>query len=105
VTKVGVVGLGYWGPNLARNFDELGALGALCDLDESLRERFAARHPTATMYSDYDDLLADESIDGVVIVTAHSSIDYADVVRRGNVVVDFRNATRGAEVDGKVWKL
>jgi len=27
------------------------------------------------------------------------------VVRRGNVIVDFRNATKGAEVDGKVWKL
>jgi predicted dehydrogenase len=67
--KVGVVGLGYWGPNLARNFDELGALGALCDLDGSLRERFASRHPNATMYADYDELLADDSIDGVVVAT------------------------------------
>ncbi len=67
--KVGVVGLGYWGPNLARNFDELGALGALCDLDEALRERFASRHPNATMYADYDELLADDSIDGVVVAT------------------------------------
>ena len=42
---------------------------------------------------------------GVAIVTAHSGIDYADVVRRGKVIVDFRNATKGYEVDGKVWKL
>jgi UDP-N-acetyl-D-glucosamine dehydrogenase len=49
--------------------------------------------------------LEPEAYDAVVIVTAHSSIDYADIVRRGNVVVDFRNATKGAEVDGKVWKL
>src|SRR5262249_40372988 len=49
--------------------------------------------------------LEPERYDCVVIVTAHSSIDYADVVRRGNVIVDFRNATKGAEVDGKVWKL
>ena len=49
--------------------------------------------------------LEPEAYDCVVIVTAHSSIDYADVVRRSNVVVDFRNATKGAEVDGKVWKL
>ncbi len=49
--------------------------------------------------------LEPESYDCVAIVTAHSSIDYADVVRRGKVIVDFRNATRGHEVDGKVWKL
>jgi UDP-N-acetyl-D-glucosamine dehydrogenase len=49
--------------------------------------------------------LEPESYDCVVIVTAHSGIDYADVVRRGKVIVDFRNATKGAEVDEKVWKL
>ena len=38
-------------------------------------------------------------------MTAHSAIDYADVVRRAKVVVDFRNATKGHEVEGKVWKL
>jgi UDP-N-acetyl-D-glucosamine dehydrogenase len=49
--------------------------------------------------------LTPEDYDCVTIVTAHSSIDYADVVRRGNVIVDFRNATKGCEEDGKVWKL
>jgi predicted dehydrogenase len=67
--KVGVAGLGYWGPNLARNFDELGALGALCDLSDDLRQRFAERYPNVRVYSDYDELLADETIDGVVIAT------------------------------------
>jgi UDP-N-acetyl-D-glucosamine dehydrogenase len=49
--------------------------------------------------------LEPESYDCVAIVTAHSAIDYADVVRRAGVVVDFRNATKGVEIDGKVWKL
>ena len=49
--------------------------------------------------------LEPEGYDCVAIVTNHSTIDYADLVRRANVVVDFRNATRGHEVDGKVWKL
>jgi UDP-N-acetyl-D-glucosamine dehydrogenase len=49
--------------------------------------------------------LEPDAYDCVTIVTAHSSIDYADVVRRAKVVVDFRNATKGLEVDGKVWKL
>jgi UDP-N-acetyl-D-glucosamine dehydrogenase len=46
-----------------------------------------------------------EAYDCVAIVTNHSGIDYGEVVRRGNVIVDFRNATKGHEVDGKVWKL
>jgi UDP-N-acetyl-D-glucosamine dehydrogenase len=46
-----------------------------------------------------------EAYDCIVIVTNHSGIDYADLVRRGKVIVDFRNATKGNEVDGKVWKL
>ena len=49
--------------------------------------------------------LEPEAYDCVAIVTNHSSIDYADLVRRGKVIVDFRNATKGHEVDGKVWKL
>jgi UDP-N-acetyl-D-glucosamine dehydrogenase len=49
--------------------------------------------------------LEPEAYDCVAIVTNHSGIDYGDVVRRGNVIVDFRNATKGHEVDGKVWKL
>ena len=49
--------------------------------------------------------LEPEAYDCVAIVTAHSIIDYADVVRRAHVVVDFRNATDGHEVEGKVWKL
>jgi UDP-N-acetyl-D-glucosamine dehydrogenase len=49
--------------------------------------------------------LEPEAYDCVAIVTNHSTIDYGELVRRAHVVVDFRNATRGHEVDGKVWKL
>jgi UDP-N-acetyl-D-glucosamine dehydrogenase len=49
--------------------------------------------------------LQPEAYDCIAIVTNHSGIDYADLVRRGSVIVDFRNATKGTEVDGKVWKL
>jgi UDP-N-acetyl-D-glucosamine dehydrogenase len=49
---------------------------------------------------------APENYDCVVIVTAHSSIDYADLVERAHVVVDLRNATgRNGTGNGKVWKL
>jgi UDP-N-acetyl-D-glucosamine dehydrogenase len=49
--------------------------------------------------------LEPEAYDCVAIVTAHSTIDYADVVRRASLVVDFRNATKGIEAGTKVWKL
>jgi UDP-N-acetyl-D-glucosamine dehydrogenase len=49
--------------------------------------------------------LTPEDYDCVAIVTNHSDIDYRDVVERGHVIVDFRNATKGHEIDGKVWKL
>jgi UDP-N-acetyl-D-glucosamine dehydrogenase len=48
--------------------------------------------------------LVPENYDCVAIVTNHSSIDYGAVVERGNVIVDFRNATKGIESE-KVWKL
>jgi UDP-N-acetyl-D-glucosamine dehydrogenase len=47
-----------------------------------------------------------EQYDGVVIVTAHSAIDYEDLVERAEIVVDLRNATgRNGTGNGKVWKL
>jgi UDP-N-acetyl-D-glucosamine dehydrogenase len=49
--------------------------------------------------------LEPEAYDCVAIVTAHSAVDYGDLVERAKIVVDFRNATRGHESKGKVWKL
>ena len=71
MTTVGVVGLGYWGPNLARNFDRLpGAeLTWLCDADPEALARVAAALPGATATVALDELLADEALDAVVIAT------------------------------------
>ncbi len=49
--------------------------------------------------------LEPENWDCLAIVTAHTSIDYGDVVSRAKIVVDFRNATKGHEDKGTVWKL
>ena len=69
MTRIGLAGLGYWGPNLARNFDELADLTWLCDLSPELRERFAARYPRARVTSDFGQLLADPTLEAVVIAT------------------------------------
>jgi predicted dehydrogenase len=71
VTSVGVVGLGYWGPNLARNFDRLpGAeLRWLCDASEEALERWGAAFPSARTTTSLEDLLSDETLDAVVVAT------------------------------------
>ena len=66
---VAVVGLGYWGPNLARNFDELAELRWLCDASPDALERYAGRYPQARATTDYDELLADPQLDAVVVAT------------------------------------
>jgi predicted dehydrogenase len=69
--RVGVAGLGYWGPNLARNFALLpGAeLRWLCDGSPVALERQAARYPGTRVTDDLDDLLGDPELDAVVLAT------------------------------------
>jgi predicted dehydrogenase len=67
--RIGLVGLGYWGPNLARNFDELGELAWLCDLSPELRERFARRYPGTRVTADFEDLLGDPQLDAIAVAT------------------------------------
>jgi predicted dehydrogenase len=69
--RVGVVGLGYWGPNLARNFARLeGAeLAYVCDLSEDLLDRYRSSFPQATFTQRYDDLLEDPTLDAVVLAS------------------------------------
>jgi predicted dehydrogenase len=69
MTGIGVVGLNYWGPNLARNFDALGALAWICDLDEEKLAVAHARHPKATATRSYEELLASD-VSAVAIATA-----------------------------------
>jgi predicted dehydrogenase len=70
--RVGVVGLGYWGPNLARNFDRLpgSELAYCCDLDEENLARARSLYPTAVVTNDYARLLADETLDAIVVATS-----------------------------------
>ena len=69
--RIGVAGLGYWGPNLARNFAALPGvtLSWLCDADPDVRARQSALYPDARATADLDDLLADPELDAVVLAT------------------------------------
>jgi len=69
--KVGVVGLGYWGPNLARVIldQEDVELAWLCDHDEERLNKHARRYPSAKPTARYEDLLEDDSLDAIFIAT------------------------------------
>ncbi len=77
--KVAVVGAGYWGKNLVRNFGGLNALGAICDSDAERLESFKQQFPGVKPFRTYSDVLRDDSIHAVAIATPAEA--HADSVR------------------------
>jgi predicted dehydrogenase len=69
--EVGVVGLGYWGPNLLRALAEMPSvrLRWLCDLDEQLLDKFGRRYPSPSRTTEVERLLDDPELDAVVLAT------------------------------------
>ncbi len=69
--NMGIVGLGYWGPNLLRVLSELPAVRVkwICDLDEQLLRGFEQRYPGAARTTDVDLLLDDPELDAILIAT------------------------------------
>jgi UDP-2-acetamido-3-amino-2,3-dideoxy-glucuronate N-acetyltransferase len=64
--RVGVIGAGYWGKNLVRNFHALNALQAVCDADEGTVQRIRQEY-SVDATRDLDSVLLDRSVDAVVI--------------------------------------
>ena len=73
--RIGVIGYGYWGPNLVRNFAELenAEVAAVADLDTKKLELVKRRYPGVTVTTRFEDLLEDESIDAIAIATPVST--------------------------------
>jgi len=69
--RIGVAGLGYWGPNLARNFAAIDGceLAWCCDASPDAQRRAAARFPGVQVTGDLDDLLGDPTLDAVALAT------------------------------------
>ena len=76
------MGLGYWGPNLARNFDRLpdAELTWLCDSSEEALQRWGAAFRSARTTTSLDELLSDDALDAVVVATPVPS--HAELARR-----------------------
>jgi predicted dehydrogenase len=69
--RLGIVGMGYWGPNLARNLATLDGceLTWCCELAESKRDHWETAYPQSRFTSDIEDLLTDPDLDAIVIAT------------------------------------
>jgi len=100
--RIGQVGLGYWGRNLVRNFDDLARLTWLCDTDEGLREDFGRRYPEARTSGDFDEMISSGEIDAVVIATpvpTHFPLARRALAAGVHVFVEKPPAMRVAEMD------
>ncbi len=102
--SIGVVGLGYWGPNLARNFSELGncQLRALCDLDVERLAQMRRLHPTVPGFSNFEEMLACSVIDAVAVATPvhhHYSLAKAALLAGKHVLVEKPLASSVAECE------
>jgi predicted dehydrogenase len=78
--NIGVIGYGYWGPNLVRNFAEVpGArMAAVADLDPARRALVERRYPGVRTTASHTELLADPTIDAVAIATpVHTHFELA----------------------------
>jgi len=75
VVNIGLAGFGYWGPNLARNFNSLEncRLASVCEVRPELRERASKLYPGARLTDEFNDLLDDGGVDAIVISTPVST--------------------------------
>ncbi|HEU4572435.1 MAG TPA: Gfo/Idh/MocA family oxidoreductase, partial [Candidatus Limnocylindrales bacterium] len=102
--QVALVGMGYWGPNLARALNEVdgGALHTICDADPGRLERARRRFPGARLATSFDEVIADPAIDAVVLavpVSAHYALARRALEHRKHVFVEKPLARTAAECE------
>lgn len=101
ILKVGIVGCGYWGPKLARNFSEVpgSQLGLICDLRDDRLAEIGGLYPQARTTKRFEDLL-DGDTDAVVVCTPvrlHYSLAKAALLARKHVLVEKPITARSGE--------
>jgi predicted dehydrogenase len=105
--RVGVVGLGYWGPNIARNLASMPGceLVWLCDGSEEARAKHARSFPGAEMTPRFADLLADRDLDAVFLATpvsTHADLAVATLEAGKHCFVEKPLATNSEDAERAV---
>ncbi len=106
-TRVGVAGLGYWGPNLARNLAAIGGceLAWLCDPAAAALERVGAAFPAARRTREFAELLADPELDAVALATpvpTHAELAARTLQAGKHCFVEKPLATSSADAEAAV---
>ena len=70
---IAVIGSGYWGKNLVRNFHQLGVLKLICDKNESILNQFKERYSEVETCSNLEDVLSHEDVKAVIVATPAES--------------------------------
>lgn len=101
--KLGIIGLGYWGPNLVRNFAQAagGQLIAAADMDEGRRKRIGAQYPGVQLYEQASDIIGHPDLHAVVIATpinTHYHLAKQALLAGKHVLVEKPLATSAEEV-------
>ena len=100
--RVGQIGLGEWGKNLARNFADVAELIWLADTADGKREEFQPRYPQARWASGFEEMLEDPSLDAVVIATpvpTHFELAERALQAGKHVFVEKPPAVKVSEID------
>jgi predicted dehydrogenase len=105
--RVAVAGLGYWGPNIARNLAAIPGceLAWLCDASPEARERIAGAFPGSRTTADLDEVLDDETLDAVVLATpvpTHADLATAALRAGKHCFVEKPLATSAADAERAV---
>lgn len=101
---IGVVGCGYWGPNLARNFNSNPGctLKAVCDLDEARLNHLGQLYPQVKTEQNFDKLLEDPEIDALVIavpVKLHYPLAKASLLAGKHTLIEKPMASSSRECE------
>jgi predicted dehydrogenase len=69
--RIGVIGYGYWGPNIVRNFNAIDSAKviSLCDVNQNVLGKVSKLYPATTTSTDAMDILSSKDIDAVAIIT------------------------------------
>lgn len=78
--NIGIIGLGYWGKNLVRNFAEIGVLKGLCDQDPNRVSQYAKEYDIEFTATDSNEFIKSAAIDAVVIATP--AVTHYDIVKK-----------------------
>ncbi|MEP7072382.1 MAG: Gfo/Idh/MocA family oxidoreductase [Verrucomicrobiota bacterium] len=102
--QVGVIGCGYWGPNLVRNFKSLSncRLKAICDKSQNRLRHLQALYPDVEAFTDSAELIRSPDIDAVVVATPvayHFSLAKAALSAGKHVMVEKPLASSSAECE------